>query len=552
MPNSCRIQEQRKLDYPSNSVGCNMKNLMKYLLVTIILSTLIAGAHAQVVSTVDNSPVLPHSIGLEQLTGNISRPILKSVTFTYNSTLTDVNAVTLRERNDSLGFGGIYQNFAYANFTIKYDVINGTSASKILFHTDVPSLNSSLSFTNKTASKMNYEGTNNVTNFYIPYLDEYMNVSVSTYSITFNASASYITFFAEVDELSETADNAPMNLLSAGESFSTASRDEFYIQNEDVKIDINGINFTAGDVFGINYRIYSDAAYLSKNFTMTISGTDFNSTINIGDFTPGITVEWISVAFVFDTVRNASYKLISIDSNSVDVGDGTPTLLFSIIKQDVNSSDILNVRDTSVYTQAKQVTLNLTSSVIKGNITRMDIHINSTQINDTSFTYINGSNYAYYQFNATIDGIWNITTFAYTDKSLEINSSLLLIIDNVKPTAALTSPANLITIKTVDKHIKFAFNFADDLARVETAVLDLGNDRSYEVTNMSEFAFTYLEYGTYVIKLVVTDFAGNVAYSVITITIAQETDIGPKSTPFNFTFSLLAVLIAVPILKKRN
>lgn len=477
-----------------------------------------------------------------QTTENLSRPILEKVTFKNG---TSVNV--LRERNDSLGLGAIIEGHVYENYTLTYLVVNGTSSTKPLLHTNAPGMNSTLDFNNKTAPEMSYVDSENRTEFILPYDIEnpLANVTVARYEITMNITADYIIFYAEVLGISEDRDQI-RNLISVDLNPATVSLDDFYIQNENVTIVLNGSGYNTNATFGIQWRKTTTSVFTTINFTGVVvnqSAGTFTANISLGDFEPGTTIVWRTVFYNFDNARNFTVFVSHVDFLSVEIGDGTPDLTFNL---DIpHEFPIVN---NTIYSNDPQLFINASATVPKGNITQLSVTIKDLTTNVTT-PFVAKANSTIVNTTLEMNKDFNISITAFTDKDLNETVIYTIVTDNVAPSInSFEKDTEDLNIFRFNKTVTFSFGFNDDHAGIMLATLDLGNGISVEVTDLTYFTYTYAEFDDYEVKLIVWDKAGNMETSSILFTLA-EPDFPTTSALIDPTWGLfmgivLATLIA--------
>ncbi len=455
------------------------------------------------------------TVGTFQVGENVSRPILESVSYANG---TAVNF--LRERNDSLGLGAIVEGDIFKNYTITYLVVNGTQNTKPLFHTNAPGMNSTLDFNNKTVPEMEYVGSENRTEFVLPYDPDnaLANVTLARYQITMNITADYIVFYAEVLGISEDRDQV-RNLISVDLSASTRSQDEFYIQNENVTILLEGSGYNQNATFAIQWRESTKSSFKTINFTDVVvnqSSGAFTANISLGSFDPGTTIIWRTAIYNFDNFRNSSVLITLIDSRSVEIGDGTPKL--SLDFEIPHEFPIVN---RTVYTNNPELFINATAEVPKGNITSIEVVVLDLETNQkTEFTASDNSTIVNTTLEMNKD--FNVSITAFTDKDLNDTIVYKVVTDNVNPSInRFSKDTEDLNILRFNKTITFFFNFTDDHSGVELATLELGNGVSVEVTGLSEFTYTYSEFDDYEVKLIIWDKAGNMDSQSILFTLVE-------------------------------
>ncbi len=496
-----------------------LRNLAK---TTTLLTLLFLSYFSVIASNIDvTEPITlkgiehPTQTTLAQVATNLSRPILESVTFQNGSSVS-----MLRERNDSLGLGAIVKADLFENYTLTYLVVNGTQETRPLLHINIPGVNSTLDYNNKTAPAMEYVSTENKTEFVLPYDLEnpLVNVTVSKYRITFNLTAEYAIFYAEVNGVSEDADQI-RNMFSLDVSPETEAVDDFYIQNENVTITLSGKGHNPNATYGIQWRVSTSSLYKIANFTSvnvnTTSG-EFNATLDLGSFDPGRSIIWRTIVFIFDNARNHTVLLSQFDTQSVDVGDGTPEL--GLTFEIPHEFPIIN---KTVYTNNPTLFINASALVPKGNITSIEVKIVDLSNNGTQVIKSN-SNQTSINETLEMNKDFEIQITAYTDKNLNASEKYTVITDAVAPTIkSFSTDFDGAVVTRFNKTVTFTFDFEDDHSGIRIATLDLGNGVSVEVTGMKSFTYTYNDFDVYEAKLEIWDEAGNKISSSLLFTISE-------------------------------
>ncbi len=494
---------------------------LTFLILTVLTLSLFSGFGSSSELSINPMPnediqfKKSHVLFPNQVAENLSRPILEKVTFQNGS-----NVEVLRERNDTLGLGAVFRSHLNVNYTITYLVVNGTSDTLPLLHANLPDINATLDFNNKTGPKLKYVTSFNQSQFVLPYDPEnpLINATIARYEITINMTVDYAIFYAEVNGISEDRDFV-RNAFSTGVVFRTSSAETFYIQNENVTVVLEGKNFI-NTTYGVEYRTSSSDTFKTLNFTkITIVNSTlgtFNATLSLGDFTPGTTVEFRSIAYVNDTARNVTILLRQLDYSKVDVGDGTPELTTDLLV-----SHEFPIRNQTVYTNNGTIQLNVSASVPKGNITSLNITLIDTMSSSVS-TNIVLANRTLFNTTLEMNTIYNISIIVETDKNLRANTTYRIITDDVAPTiASFSKDTEELNIARLNKTITFYFNFTDSHSGAEIASLSLGDNTTVEVTGLSSFTYTYKEFDSYEITLVVWDKAGNSVNSTILLTLVE-------------------------------
>jgi hypothetical protein len=504
-----------------------------------------------------------YSLAPNQVDADYSRPILHSATyqsFTNDGNEThpnyqledDGDLITLRSRNDTLGEGAIIQGVAYANITIEYKVVNGTESTVPQFFSDSPFLNRSLS----QGINMNYSKTEVISDFFIvPYSGLNVTGNLTYYTITFNMTSGFVQFFASYSGFSEAADGL-RNLISEGQSFTSFSAEEFYIQNEVIEIVIEGINATSSDVYGLRYRTGTPFTHLNFTIEIDLSNDSFVGNVTINDFPVGTVLIWESIAFFNDTLLNETVTVTGFEIKRTEIGDGRPILDLSVDKLIENLDDFFRFRHGKYYTQADSIFLNFSATVPKGDITSFSLEVNNTiagnidEIN-IPFTIINESVYANYTLVFSEESEYNITLTSLTDKDLNISSSFIVVSDATPPEFELISPFLDETISNPAREVTFLFTHSDDLAGINYATIDMGDDSSYEVTNMESFTHRYIKDGQYVIVYTVADNADNIVSTSIIITVTSPEIPDTFASFVGYLMIATALLIPSIFLKRR-
>lgn len=489
------------------------------------------------ITAIDTDPtIITNQVDLE-----ISRPMLVSIT----------NSLQIRERNETLGLGAIYRANLNENVTITYRVVNGLNTSDVRFFADVPG---NYSLTNITETlQFTYDETvyENIT---LPYSGvELINASIAIYTLEFNMSTSIIPFYAYADTNTEDFENSPMNLLTTQQYWSVAAEESFYIQDEEIIINLVANDTNSNDTYGIKYQI-DNGDYEYLNFTETTEvGNNETGTINLGTFEPGSTIRYESIAYVNDTkfaYVNGTYlseirEIARIDYQIVEIGDGTPEINVELFSDHEDSLRVDNV----FYSQNKTIFFNFSATVPKGNISSLIFSIDKD--NHTIELTVNAS-ISGETMNYTADfitGKTNITLIAITNKGLFANETFTIVIDQTKPILSLDLSSSLSsTIITTNGEVEFVFTFDDLNAGIKLAVIDFGDGISFEVTSLESIEHTYVGFiGTHFFEVVLTviDWAGNEDFDTYDLVITFDDGITETSSS---DFGLLLFFIAIIVI----
>ena len=212
---------------------------------------------------------------ITDITDNCS-PILESVLYQNDSTLE-----ILRERNETIGEGGIYE--VQEDSTVKFSYVVAlqnitefdSSDYDFKLFADLPVINDNtsifyngnvsteLSLTNTSLTlDLDYTNTNSTSLNYTHPISGSILPNATLYFFEtneLNVSVSHLPFYvADINEgstLSEILDDKPLNLLTTQQYYTTESQDDFYVQTELVNLTGSLFSFKAGDALGINYNI---------------------------------------------------------------------------------------------------------------------------------------------------------------------------------------------------------------------------------------------------------------------------------------------------------
>ena len=496
---------------------------------SLILMILLSLSYTATISSENNDKDLSFekisNQDITDITDNYS-PILESVLYQNDSTLE-----ILRERNETIGEGGIYEvqedstvKFSYVVALQNFTEFDSSDYDFKLF-ADLPIINdntsifyngnvsSELSLTNTSLTlDLDYTNTNSTSLNYTHPISGSILPNATLYFFEtneLNVSVSHLPFYvADINEgstLSEILDDKPLNLLTTQQYYTTESQDDFYVQTELVNITGTLFSFKAGDALGINYNI-NEGSSENENFTLIVDGANSTGLITLLDYEPGTTINWESVFYTKDTLVNLTRTISGLDKKSVEVGDGSPSIDIDINPNHDNSY----ISGNSIYSFNDTITFTVTASVPKGNITSVTIDAQDSNTINTNFSPVNGSlqDIDLIQ-NVVFDdqGQFNVTIEAITDKEFNVNSTFIVYVDQTAPSIQkLEAPT---TLTSNDGMVNFNFTFSDDNSGVFLAILDLGNGQSIEVTNQNSVEYRYKTDGVYDYELIITDFAGN-------------------------------------------
>jgi hypothetical protein len=488
-----------------------------------------------------------HTIKLSQ--SEEQRPLLLSI---------EDNGELIRERNDTLGNGAIYRADVNTNITITYFVINGNNETNLRLYADVPPSNLSLStvdvFENQSLSfkflKTEYEA-----NYTAPYTEIfYENATLSHYSVELNVTTNYINFFAAIPGVASEIDNDySYNFISTLQTWQTESEDEFYIQVERANITISAENVTTEDVYGIKYRKTSSLDWIDVNFTKPVLSGNYSEIIDLGEFDIDTTLEWISYAYLNNSVQNETIRYEGFEHKFVEYGDGSPSL--SVDATSLHPDHVYF--NNTIYSQSSTVNLTYSATVIKGNISEFRyITYDLTEApiktlsNITITPTVNASLHGELMFrndSSFSEGKYEIVLIAYTNKGLQLNETIRVFIDQTNPLSILDSESynedELWEIYANDGRVTFSFNFSDENSGVRYAYLDFSDGTVVEVTEWSEYTHTFLEFDrTYTITLTIIDWAGNSKSTNMILNLYPK-DIGGGSAPLAEWYLILVVIL---------
>ena len=501
-------------------------NIFTYSLILMILLSL---SYNTTISSENNDNDLSFqnisNQDVTDITDNYS-PILESVLYQNDSTLE-----ILRERNETIGEGGIYEvqedstvKFSYVVALQNITEFDSTDYDFKLF-ADLPVINDNtsifyngnvsteLSLTNTSLTlDLDYTNTNSTSLNYTHPVSGSILPNATLYFFEtneLNVSVSHLPFYvADINEgstLSEILDDKPLNLLTTQQFYTTESQDDFYVQTEIVNITGSLFSFKAGDTLGINYNI-NEGSSENENFTLIADGANSTGLITLLDYEPGTTIYWESVFYTTDSLVNLTRAISGLDKKSVEVGDGSPSIDIDINPNHANSY----ISGNSIYSFNDTITFTVTANVPKGNITSVTIDAQDSNTINTNFSPINGSLQDINLIqNVVFDdqGQFNVTIEAITDKEFNVNSTFIVYVDQTVPSIQkLEAPDE---VNSNDGLVNFNFTFSDENSGVFLAILDLGNGQSIEVTNQNSVEYRYKTSGVYQYELIITDFAGN-------------------------------------------
>ena len=537
-------------------------NIFTYSLILMILLSL---SYTATISSENNDKDLSFekisNQDITDITDNYS-PILESVLYQNDSTLE-----ILRERNETIGEGGIYEvqedstvKFSYVVALQNFTEFDSSDYDFKLF-ADLPIINdntsifyngnvsSELSLTNTSLTlDLDYTNTNSTSLNYTHPISGSILPNATLYFFEtneLNVSVSHLPFYvADINEgstLSEILDDKPLNLLTTQQYYTTESQDDFYVQTELVNITGTLFSFKAGDALGINYNI-NEGSSENENFTLIVDGANSTGLITLLDYEPGTTINWESVFYTKDTLVNLTRTISGLDKKSVEVGDGSPSIDIDINPNHDNSY----ISGNSIYSFNDTITFTVTANVPKGNITSVTIDAQDSNTINTNFSPVNGSlqDIDLIQ-NVVFDdqGQFNVTIEAITDKEFNVNSTFIVYVDQTAPSIQkLEAPT---TLTSNDGMVNFNFTFSDDNSGVFLAILDLGNGQSIEVTNQNSVEYRYKTDGVYDYELIITDFAGNQVSQTGVLTLTFNSGLQDNSASSFGVFIFFMAFIAL-------
>jgi len=533
---------------------------------SLILMILLSLSYTTTISSENNDKDLSFqkisNQDITDITDNYS-PILESVLYQNDSTLE-----ILRERNETIGEGGIYE--VQEDSTVKFSYVVAlqnitefdSSDYDFKLFADLPVINDNtsifyngnvsteLSLTNTSLTlDLDYTNTNSTSLNYTHPISGSLLPNATLYFFEtneLNVSVSHLPFYvADINEgstLSEILDDKPLNLLTTQQYYITESQDDFYVQTELVNITGSLFSFKAGDALGINYNI-NEGSSENENFTLIVDGANSTGLITLLDYEPGTTINWESVFYTTDTLVNLTRTISGLDKKSVEVGDGSPSIDIDINPNHDNSY----ISGNSIYSFNDTITFTVTANVPKGNITSVTIDAQDSNTINTNFSPVNGSlqDIDLIQ-NVVFDdqGQFNVTIEAITDKEFNVNSTFIVYVDQTAPSIQkLEAPTTPVTSN--DGMVNFNFTFSDDNSGVFLAILDLGNGQSIEVTNQNSVEYRYKTGGVYEYELIITDFAGNQVSQTGVLTLTFNSGLQDNSASSFGVFIFFMAFIAL-------
>ena len=532
---------------------------------SLILMILLSLSYTTTISSENNDKDLSFqkfsNQDITDITDNYS-PILESVLYQNDSALE-----ILRERNETIGEGGIYE--VQEDSTVKFSYVVAlqnitefdSSDYDFKLFADLPIINDNtsifyngnvsteLSLTNTSLTlDLDYTNTNSTSLNYTHPISGSILPNATLYFFEtneLNVSVSHLPFYvADINEgstLSEILDDKPLNLLTTQQYYTTESQDDFYVQTELVNITGTLFSFKAGDALGINYNI-NEGSSENENFTLIVDGANSTGLITLLDYEPGTTINWESVFYTKDTLVNLTRTISGLDKKSVEVGDGSPSIDIDINPNHDNSY----ISGNSIYSFNDTITFTVTANVPKGNITSVTIDAQDSNTINTNFSPVNGSlqDIDLIQ-NVVFDdqGQFNVTIEAITDKEFNVNSTFIVYVDQTAPSIQkLEAPT---TLTSNDGMVNFNFTFSDENSGVFLAILDLGNGQSIEVTNQNSVEHRYTTSGLYQYKLTIIDFAGNQVSQTGVLTLTLNSGLHDNSASSFGVFIFFIAFIAL-------
>jgi len=513
------------------------------------------------------------NIGINQVNVNDSYyPIFMGITSPSSSQV-------IRERNNTLGEGGIVQVQELANVTFRYAIALQNTSSfvdtvDLRLFADLPIVNSanfnntasntelSLSDSSKTVP-LTYTGTNTTgfINYTRPNDGQVLsNATLYYYETTVvNMSVSYLPFYVKdisVGGLGEHDNGGAYNLLTTGAYFNTKSQDDFYIQNE--KVNVTGNLFFADQAtqaLGFQYQV-NGGTVKNQNFTLSYTGVNGTANITLNSYDPGTIISWTGVFYTSnDTLVNMSRIISNVDVKTVDVGDGTPHLSIKVLTNDATGY----VDNHTVYSTNFSITFQVQATVPKGAIDNLYLLASATDTTPKVFDKVNGS-FSIGTTNQTVDystftsstdgGQFNTTIATTTNKGLSLNETYTIVIDKVNPTISSFAVDGGQSVKTSDGSVSFNFNFADDNSGVKMAILSFGDGQSMDVNGLTTVSHRYLDFksNTYEISLTVIDKAGNTVVQTGTLNLSAtplSRDRAPSFAVLIFFVVLILLLTSI-------
>ena len=133
------------------------------------------------------------------------------------------------------------------------------------------------------------------------------------------------------------------------------------------------------------------------------------------------------------------------------------------------------------------------------------------------------------------DGVHTVKLSVYDLAGNEAETFITLTIDNTPPTVHITSPANNTYLKGTAE-----INFTFSRANLDRATLSLGG-QAIDATGSSYYSWntTTTGDGKYLLILTVSDRAGNIQTSEITVTVDNTLPVGEISSPLNSTTHII-------------
>ncbi len=354
---------------------------------------------------------------------------------------------------------------------------------------------------------MVYEKTEltNVTLWYEDPIQELTDVSVSYYTIELNVTSDYILFYAYLNAKGFSFKESPddvSNLLTTGGILSSSAIESFYIQKENVTIEVSLTSISGNASYFLEWKTAQEGAFQRIPINITLGPSelgDYATNISLGDFPIDTQIQYRIRVLHNDSLSKTLLEIFEPALHVVGVFDGSPTI---------------NLVAPPAYTNEESVNFTFSASVPKGEILNYELNITGAV---TSSQQLPG-NTTYYVLDLTNEGTYNISLVAFTDKGLNTTANFTIIADRSAPSFDIKTTANgesilrgTVEITDQDRILELNFTLEDQgQAGIALVTINYGDNITETYVNQTVVSHRYVIDGTYNVTVIVGDRAGNI------------------------------------------
>ena len=445
--------------------------------------------------------------GTEQVTPKIDQNTFSGLS---RPILVDVSGAgyieTLQARNDSEGLGGLFRVTPYKNVTIRYLVVNGDNTTiPLLYGRDGSGqLNFSIA---DDGLPLVYEKTEvtNVTLWYEDPVQKLTDVSVSYYTVELNVTSDYLLFYAYLNAQGFSFKESPddiSNLLTTSGIISSVATESFYIQKENVTIEVSLTSVSGNASYSLEWKTTDEGAFKRIPINITLSPSevgDYSTNISLGNFPINTEIQYRVRALHNDSLSKTLLEIFEPALHVVGVFDGSPTI---------------NLVAPPAFTNEESINFTFSASVPKGEILNYVLNVTGATVKDEVLP----GNSSYYVLDLANEGIYNVSLTAYTDKGLNTTANFTITADRSAPTFDVKTTAGgesvlkgTVEITEQSRILELNFTLTDQgEAGIALITINYGDNITETYVNQTIVSHRYAIDGTYNVTIIVADRAGNI------------------------------------------